>query len=355
MTPGSTSTESKSASDPVVVIPAFKPPPVVLEVVRALTQRYAVIVVDDGSGTEFQALFGAIEALGRVTLLRHSVNLGKGAALKTGFNHAFLHCPNCAGVVTADADGQHLVEDILAVSAALAGSPDSLILGVRTWTGPVPLRSRFGNLTTRLIMQYVTGQSLEDTQTGLRGIPLRLVPQLLRLPTHGYDFELDMLVLCKYEQVPIRQISIQTVYLDGNRSSHFSPLRDSMRIYFVFLRFSFVSILTAVLDNLLFIALYSAVPKLAAAQAFGRFGAAFFNYSMNRVGTFRSRAPVSRTLPRYAFTVFAFGVISYAAIHTLSEYGGVNVIGAKIGVEAFLFFVSFVVQRDLVFNNKDNA
>jgi glycosyltransferase involved in cell wall biosynthesis len=355
MTPGSTSTASKSDSGPIVIVPAYNPPPVLLELVRAVIVKYAVVVVDDGSGPQFQGLFEEVAGLERVTLLRHSVNLGKGAALKTGFNHAFLHCPHCPGVVTADADGQHLVEDIFAVAAALAGSPGSLILGVRTWTGSVPLRSKFGNLTTRLIMQYVTGQSLEDTQTGLRGIPLRLIPQLLRLPTHGYDFELDMLVLCKYEQVAIRQIPIQTVYLDGNRSSHFSPLRDSMRIYFVFLRFSFVSILTAVLDNLLFIALYTAIPKLAIAQAFGRFGAAFFNYSMNRIGTFRSRAPVSRTLPRYAFTVFAFGVISYAAIHTLSEYGGVNVIAAKIGVEAFLFFVSFVVQRDLVFNNKDNA
>ena len=225
---------------PVIVIPVYQPTAGLNSVVADLVSRdYRIVVVDDGSTTESSAaVFSQLVDNPNVTLLRHAVNLGKGAALRTGINHALTTRPEAAGMVTADADGQHLAADILKVAAELQRTPNELILGVRTFTREVPLRSRFGNLLTRTLVRTLVGRKMSDTQTGLRGIPRVLALDLLRLSASGYEFELDMLVLGKHLSVPVKEVPISTVYLDGNASSHFNPVRDSMKIYFVLFRFA---------------------------------------------------------------------------------------------------------------------
>src|SRR5258708_959812 len=101
-----------------VLIPAYRPE----GLFRSLIQQLAnvnfnpIIIVDDGSGSDFAAIFAAVAELPGVVVLRHAVNLGKGAALKTGLNYFLLQKNDLAGVITADADGQHRVDDILAVA-----------------------------------------------------------------------------------------------------------------------------------------------------------------------------------------------------------------------------------------------
>src|SRR5262249_43671421 len=92
-----------------VLIPAFRPNETLGEVVRRLAASgvRSIVVVDDGSGPEFQPLFESLERIAAVRILRHAVNLGKGAALKTAMNEALTKMPEAIGVVTADADGQH--------------------------------------------------------------------------------------------------------------------------------------------------------------------------------------------------------------------------------------------------------
>ena len=170
-----------------------------------------IIVVDDGSGPEFKELFEAVAAFTQVTVVPHAVNLGKGAALKTGINHILCVFPDTLGIVTADADGQHHPEDIIRVLERLRENPDSMILGVRRFHAQVPLRSRFGNAMTRSLLRVVVGQRLSDTQTGLRGIPRSLLGHLLRIASSGYEFELDMLIACKHQRRTIHEEPIRTI------------------------------------------------------------------------------------------------------------------------------------------------
>ena len=107
------------------------------------------MIVDDGSGPGFRDIFASVAEFPKVQVLRHAVNLGKGAALKTAFNHVAVHLPGPGGVVTADADGQHHPDDIERVARRLERHPDSLVLGSRSFGKDVPLRSRFGNIATR--------------------------------------------------------------------------------------------------------------------------------------------------------------------------------------------------------------
>ena len=235
----------------VALIPAYNPDRLLVRLVQEMQRsgRLAeIIVVDDGSGEECRSIFARLAAIPGVTVLHHAVNLGKGAALKTGLNHFCFAMPEGSGVVTADADGQHLPADVLRVAQRLEETGDRLVLGSRQFAGGVPLRSRLGNVCTKYAFWGVMGKKLEDTQSGLRGIPQALARQLLRAKNSGYEFELDMLVHCRRTGVPIEACPIAAVYLDENRSSHFHPLFDSLRIYYVFLRFIAALLATAAVD-----------------------------------------------------------------------------------------------------------
>lgn len=333
------------------VIPAYQPDPRLVDVVGGLVASplRAVVVVDDGSGPAFEAIFDAIRALPKVVVLRHAVNLGKGAALKTALNHVVGLASDDVGVVTADADGQHAVEDILRVAEALEREPQALVLGVRTFSSDVPLRSRFGNVLTRLMMRLLVGQALTDTQTGLRGIPRALAAELLRVTSSGYEFELDMLIASKHLAYPIRQVPIRTIYIDGNRTSHFNPVWDSMRIYFVLLRFSFVSLATAIIDNAVFFLVFRLTGVVWQSQAGGRAVALVFNYVMARRAVFLTRSSHAATLPRYLALVVLSGLASYALLTVFARAFHLPVVWAKLLAEGLLFLANFAVQRDFVF------
>ena len=341
-----------SASRPVLLIPAYEPPRSLSALVAELLASGAfgaAVVVDDGSADQRRGVFAAIDRVDQADVLRHAVNLGKGAALKTGMNFAACRYPGSVGIVTADADGQHAVSDIVATAESLQSQPRSLILGARSFGADVPLRSRFGNLLTRGVMRVATGAKISDTQTGLRGVPMDFVPELLKLKPTGYDFELDMLLSFRASGGRLREIPIETIYIDGNRDSHFDPLLDSMRIYFVFVRFGGVSLATAVIDNVLFALSIVASGNVLLSQVIARLFAGFFNYFANKVAVFCSAERDRVALPKYWLAVAASGTLSYVLIRTVVEHLPIAVIPAKLAVESFLFFVNFLIQRHFVF------
>jgi glycosyltransferase involved in cell wall biosynthesis len=340
-----------SASAVVVVIPAYRPAAVLPEMVSALLeapQVQAIVVIDDGSGPEFAPVFHSLARLDRVHVVPHIINLGKGAALKTGLNYAACRFPECVGVVTADADGQHAIADILRVADALSERPEDLTLGVRGFDQPVPLRSRLGNVVTRNVLRVITGQNISDTQSGLRGIPAGFIPSLMKLLPNGYDYELDMLLASRQTRRRIGEIPIKTIYLDGNRSSHFNPVFDSMRVYFVLVRFTSVSLITAVMDNLIFLAAFHMWAYILPSQLLGRAVAGSFNYYVNKNSVFHSAVGHTMALPKYWLSVLGFMGLSYALISALHSLG-MPVPWAKITAETALFGLGFVVQRDFIF------
>ncbi len=342
----------------VLLIPAYRPSPILCDMVRELLTGDArgsidaVVIIDDGSGPEYADLFARVAELPRVTVVRHAVNLGKGAALKTGFNHALVAWPDIAGIVTADADGQHAVADILRVAEQLTANPDRLVLGVRAFAGDVPLRSRLGNTVTRWVFRAFTGLHLLDTQTGLRGWPRSYCLDSLPIAINGYDFELECLLRAKHRAgrtVEITQVPIKTIYHGPAGVSHFNPIRDSTRIYFVFLRYCGASLLAALIDSLTFSAVYAATSNIALSQTAGRCLAVAVAFLIARNIVFRSDASIGRSLAKYLSLVTVMGFISYAFIAYLHERFGLPVLAAKLTAEGLLFVANFAIQRELVF------
>ena len=147
-----------------------------------------------------------------------------------------------------DADGQHLPADIDAVCRAWRQNPEALVLGSRRFTGKVPLRSRFGNAITRFIFRVATGVAVYDTQTGLRAFSVSRIPMMLEMQGERYEYEINVLLYATRRKIPIQEVEIATVYLDGNQTSHFNPLRDAWRIYKMILLFAASSLVAAGVD-----------------------------------------------------------------------------------------------------------
>jgi glycosyltransferase involved in cell wall biosynthesis len=205
-----------------VLIPARAPEKRLLDLVQELVAAGfgAVIVLDDGSPSSRAEIFDAAARIVGVHRLRHAVNLGKGRALKTGINYFLNELPEFTALVTADGDGQHTPADIVRVAQALPAAHGRAVLGSRLFAEDVPLRSKFGNLLTRQVFRLATGTKLGDTQTGLRAFPRDLLAELLLLDGERYEYEMTVLAhICRSGRRPL-EVPIETVYLDGNKSSH---------------------------------------------------------------------------------------------------------------------------------------
>lgn len=218
---------------PVVIIPAYQPGEQLIALVKQLVYDYGqrIVLIDDGSNTVFQHIFTTCREFNPVSVIAHEQNRGKGAALRTGFRFVLENVPDCCAVVTADADGQHRAHDIVAICKAAEQYPDVVILGARSFDGEVPWRSRLGNDLTRSMLKLLFARRLGDTQTGLRAIPVSLLLDLIRFKSERYSYELEMLVSFINKRVPIVEIPITTIYEEGNVTSHFRPVRDSLAIY----------------------------------------------------------------------------------------------------------------------------
>lgn len=336
---------------PIVIIPAYQPSENLIGIVdELLCMPYPlIVVVNDGSSSDKASIFAALSQRERVVVLTHAINLGKGQALKTAFNYVLLNEPSAIGVVTVDADGQHLPADVLRVANALIEEPQSLCLGTREFEGEVPLRSRIGNAVTRQVFRFFVGRPIADTQTGLRGIPTNFLKRLLRVQATGYEFELEMLILASRARMAIREVKIKTVYERHNPSSHFNPVLDSMKIYFVFIRFTSASLASFFLDTIVFSISLFLTGQIFLSMIIGRIISGTFNFLSVKMMVFQSKGNMLHETIKYISLVIILMFVSYGLIKSLVIFGGVNPYIAKILAETTLFFASFSIQRSLIF------
>jgi putative flippase GtrA len=244
------------------------------------------------------------------------------------------------------------VADIVRVAQALPAAHGRAVLGSRQFAQNVPPRSRFGNLLTRQVFQLATGARLGDTQTGLRAFPREMLAELLLLDGERYEYEMTVLAhLCRSGRRPL-EVPIQTVYLDGNKSSHFDPIRDSMRIYFVLLRFFASSLVASGIDFAGFSITFAFTHNVLASIIVGRLSS-LANFALNKRYVFQSGVPLPRALLRYYLLVLAVAAVSYGSIRALTNYLAWNVFVTKLVVDTLLSLASFSIQRTLVFPAPD--
>lgn len=335
----------------IALIPAYEPDVRLTALADDMTARgFRVVIVDDGSGEAYESIFKDAEAFG--TVLRHEMNRGKGAAIKTALAWITEHTAGRYTVVTVDSDGQHLSCDAARICEAAEAEPDALILGSRSFEN-APLRNRTGNTITRAVFRLSTGMRVYDTQTGLRAFSDAIIPDLLGVKGERYEYEMNVLMCWAQAGRPIREIPIKTVYIDGNAHSHFSVVRDSVRIYKEILKFSAASLTSFVVDYGMFCLLSAATGTVALSNILARIVSGSVNYTLNRKLVFESRAGVGRSLLQYAALACGILALNTALLWLLVTNLGVNRFIAKILVEAVLFLLSYFVQKRWIFRKRD--
>jgi len=347
----------------LIVIPSLEPGPRFLELLEnlhlCLTKQensniYSkILVVDDGSGAEYFNIFEQAEKQFDCVVLRHAVNLGKGRALKTAFNYFLNEYNDFCGLVTADADGQHAVDDIIKCINELPGN-NSLILGCRDFSRKnIPLKSMIGNRITRNIFNFLCGIKVTDTQTGLRAIPIDLVKQMITIPGERFEYEMNMLIDCGNKKISIREVMIETIYLDNNESSHFNPILDSIRIYKTFIKYIISAISSFLLDIALFavIVFISKEPfpaYILISTVAARVISSFYNYMVNKNIVFAGNEGRNTLLKYYGLAV-SIMIASGVLTTLLFNASFFNEIGSKVLVDTVLFLCSYYIQKKWIF------
>ncbi|MGL5406790.1 MAG: glycosyltransferase [Propionibacteriaceae bacterium] len=336
----------------LILIPAYEPGPTLIDLVadlRQATPRSPILIIDDGSGNNYNDIFAATATEG-AEVIRFAENRGKGAALKSGFAHAWERYRGHT-VVCADSDGQHKLADILAVANAVK-EHDTMVLGVRRFTGQVPFRSRLGNRATALLFGTLTGTKLGDTQTGLRAYPSSLLVYLQNIPGDRFEYEMNLLLEGHKSNITIQQVEIKTVYSSGNKSSHFRPLLDSLKVWSKLLTFAASSIVGFVVDFIAVLLLMRLTHNLLLSVITARIISSTVNFSMNRKLVFSSQTSVISSAIRYATLAIAILAANYFLLKTLIF--SLPLASAKLLTEALLFGVSFFIQKVFVFKHPSN-
>ena len=364
-----------SVTQTAVVIPAYKPdkrlPPYVEALKSAGIGR--IVIVDDGSGADYRALFDSIPQDDRVHLLSYEPNGGKGVALRRGLSWLLDECPDQRFIITADSDGQHTVADVLRMVESLAENSEGLLLGSRDFTQPdVPFKSRNGNRITSTVFKLLYGVWVSDTQTGLRGFARELLPMMIAVKGNRYEYEMNVLIECAHKRLTMRALPIETVYENNNEGSHFRAVRDSARIYGIilagFLRFIGASLLSFAVDyafyllfnnvlrasapgldgqfRLLFIQF---IPRVVIATICARVLSGVFNYVVNRKFVFSDSTSAKRSFPRYLAVSVMNILLSAGLISSLHLWFGWSDNLVKIPVDILLFFLSYSLQQRWVF------
>ncbi len=208
----------------IILIPAYNPNNKLLKLLREIDNKYPVILINDGSDKMYDDIFEGAKKYAHV--INYEENMGKGYALKTGFNYINDNYQDYI-VVTMDADGQHTLNDALKLCDRVKDNDDALMIGKRTFDRHTPIRSRIGNRIIRKKFKKATKMNIYDTQSGLRAFSYKLIDYMLEVPGYRYEYEMNVLLNLKDNDIKYREIPIKTIYLDNNRGSHFKTIKDS--------------------------------------------------------------------------------------------------------------------------------
>jgi glycosyltransferase involved in cell wall biosynthesis len=209
----------------VAIIPALNAERTVPRVIEAARQQIEpVVVIDDGSSDRTGEVARAAGAI----VLRHEVNRGKGAALKTGFRWAREN--GYDGVITLDADGQHLPSEVPKFLRQRQAGGEDLIIGGRAHLfGQMLPRRRNANRFSAWCIAKCSGVPITDSQSGFRFYSGRLI-DAIQLRTDGFDMESEVIVRAGRKGFRIVTIPIDLGFVDGLSTSHYKPLKDTLRI-----------------------------------------------------------------------------------------------------------------------------
>ena len=289
-----------------IVIPAYEPDNNLIELIVKLNsffKGFSIIVVNDGS-LNHDDIFNVVKEKENVTLLNHEVNLGKGEALKTAFRYIKSNIPNSI-IITADSDGQHKPEDIKRVyDFYIRNSNGGIVLGSRKFDNDVPFKSSFGNNVSKGLLRLCLNHHLNDNQTGLRAFDYKLLDFMINVKGSRFEYEMNMLSEAVRSDIDIKEIAIQTIYINNNKGTHFRPVKDFTKISLCIMKYLWPSIISLIIDFVIFMVLVLVnknlnITKLICFSLLASTSAVVINLIINLIGIFYGNKKIFKSKNRW--------------------------------------------------------
>ena len=350
------------------MIPAYNPDEKFLSFLNDLNSEgyIHIVVVDDGSKTENQYYFDVAKDKYHCNVLKHNINLGQGRAYKTAFNYYLGeskvggHYEETIGIIQCDCDGQHCIEDIQRCTELLKDNPDKFILGVRDFSNKsIPFRSKFGNKCTELIFKLFCSLDVTDTQSGLKGIPKFFIPIIMETPGERFEYASSVLLETREQGMEIIQFPIRTIYINGNETSHFRPLIDSIRIYLLILKYLMSSLSAFIIDIVafsVFLVLFRGgrigEGDIVVSTYLAKAISCSYTFFVNKRFVFKDPKKSAKTAEKFLLLCVLQASLSGILVSTFAYLSALNEVVCKVIVDVILFFFSFQVQSRWVFKKQ---
>ena len=345
----------------IPLIPSYQPDNKLIIYIDELIKNgfKKILVVNDGSSINCKKYFDIIKEKEECIVIEHSINKGKGQALKTGFTYYLENLmQDYLGIVTADSDGQHSIEDTINIAKLVEEYKDVKTCGV------IEEDESYGNKLTKTIFKLLYNKTINDTQTGLRGFTNSYIKDCIDIPGNRYEYEMNMLIYATKSEITILEKKIDTIYIEENKSSHFNPIKDSIKIYKIlfmnFFKFSFSGLLSFVIDLLLFVVFsnflftfLSQSKNIIISTIISRILSSMFNFWLNKNLVFKleNKNNIKITLLKYYMLCIVQMLSSGLLVLTLTILLPISKNIIKIIVDLFLFFISYKIQSNFIFKN----
>ena len=342
----------------VILIPAYNPSKKLLQLIDDLNNlNLKIILVNDGSNKNIN-LFKKIKDNYPCSLLEYPENKGKGYALKYGMKYFLGNFKDYKGLITVDADYQHLPKDVVNLMTEMDNNPDTIIFGCRDFNSlKVPFLNRLGNKITSYIFKLLYGKYLCDTQTGLRGIPTSLIENFLEIEGNRFEYEIGQLINIVNKDIPYKEVKIETIYYE-TRESKFHKITDSIRIYKLMLKESFRFMITSLVSSFLDIILFTILLSLTASlgdlsiviSTFGaRIIADLLNFYLTKNFVFYSIEETKKIILSYYLLSFFKMFLSALFVLLISKYVVINKTVIKMVGDILIYCFSYRIQKKYIF------
>lgn len=348
----------------IVIIPSYKPQTDFIEYANELSKSvYKIIVINDGSGEEFNSIFNRISEIENVVVISYLKNMGKGYALKQGFNYAINNFSDDCILVTADCDGQHKIKDIFKVYETAIKNENALILGSRDFTFKnVPKKSKMGNAIMRKTFNFFYGGNVYDTQTGLRAFSNKTAYKFTKVKGNRFEYELALLIFAQKNQIEIIETKIETVYASepSEHKTHFNAVKDSLQVFMVMIKNVSVYFLSTIISGIIDIGIFALLSTVIFKEinpiyslvsvVVARVSSSFINYLINFKFVFKGREN-SSLIKYYTLWLLIMG-LSYTNVVIFGSLFKNHLIVVKLIGDLILGAVSYEIQCKWVFNSK---
>jgi putative flippase GtrA len=310
---------------------------------------YYVVIVNDGCYSDVEL---PVEYKGKIDVIHHATSLGLGRAIKSGINQYLVnkkHLQKSVIVVNRD-DGFVFREDVEKISEYIERNPNDLIWGY----SEINEKSKFIVNTAVRLFGLLSGLKISNLMSTIFAIPYPLLLPTLHLNDSGDDISLDILSLVGKWHYQIMEVVIS----QDNQQSGYSTrriIKDSLKLFFIFLRFSFISIITAGIDMAVFSLLFFLTNNILLSIVISRITAGTFQFVSGKHLVFRSRNNYRKELIKYILLVAILMMLSYSVLTPMVIYLRLSPYLAKVITEAVIFFLSFAAQKMFVFSSEDHG